>query len=90
MAIMKTVQIAELKARLSEYLRGVRAGQPLTVLDRKTPVARIVPVGDAKPRLTIRKADRKAPAFGSIRWPTVLSVPGDIVDVLLEERENSR
>ena len=41
---MKTVRIAELKSRLSEYLRAVRNGETIAVLDRETPVAHIVPV----------------------------------------------
>jgi prevent-host-death family protein len=39
-----TVGIAELKSRLSEYLRRVRRGARITVLDRDTPVARLEPV----------------------------------------------
>jgi prevent-host-death family protein len=38
------LRVAELKARLSHYLRAVRAGRSLTVFDRDTPVARLVPV----------------------------------------------
>lgn len=41
---MRTVAIAELKARLSAELRRVREGDPVTVLDRRTPVAVIMPV----------------------------------------------
>jgi prevent-host-death family protein len=37
------VGIAELKARLSEYLARVQAGEELIVADRGKPVARIVP-----------------------------------------------
>jgi prevent-host-death family protein len=44
---MKQVRIAELKARLSEYLRAVRNGETIAVLDRDTPVAQIVPVRDS-------------------------------------------
>jgi prevent-host-death family protein len=40
---MSDVGIADLKARPSEHLRVVRNGATLTVLDRNTPVARIVP-----------------------------------------------
>ena len=39
------VGIAELKARLSEYLARVQAGEELIVTDRSRPVARLVPVG---------------------------------------------
>lgn len=40
---MTDVRIAELKAHLSEHLRSVRNGDTVTVLDRDTPVARLVP-----------------------------------------------
>jgi len=45
------------EARLSEHLRSVRNGGTLTVLDRDTPLARIVPYA-AQP-LEIRKAKRR-------------------------------
>jgi prevent-host-death family protein len=54
---MSEVGIAELKARLSEHLRSVRNGGTVTVLDRDTPIARIVPYA-AQP-LEIRKARRR-------------------------------
>jgi len=38
-----SVNIADLKNNLSRYLARVREGAELTVLDRDTPVARIVP-----------------------------------------------
>src|ERR1041385_3044426 len=41
---MRTVQIAELKNRLSAYLTMVRAGQEIIVCARKRPIARIVPL----------------------------------------------
>ena len=44
MAIMKTVNIAELKNRLSAYLNEVRTGHEVLVCDRHTPIARIVPI----------------------------------------------
>lgn len=40
---MRTVAIAELKAHLSAEIRRVRDGDPVTVLDRRTPVAVILP-----------------------------------------------
>ena len=42
--MLKTVNIAELKNRLSVYLKEVRAGQEVLVRDRNTPIARIVPI----------------------------------------------
>jgi prevent-host-death family protein len=41
---MKSVNIAELKNRLSLYLKEVKAGEEILVRDRDRPVARIVPL----------------------------------------------
>lgn len=41
---MRSVNIAELKNRLSAYLDEVKAGREILVRDRNTPVARIVPI----------------------------------------------
>ena len=38
------VGIRELKSRLSEYLRQVKAGETVTITDRGQPVGRIVPI----------------------------------------------
>jgi len=40
---MKSVNIAELKNRLSWYLNEVRAGEEILIRDRDLPIARIVP-----------------------------------------------
>ncbi|MGC2301349.1 MAG: type II toxin-antitoxin system Phd/YefM family antitoxin [Acidobacteriaceae bacterium] len=40
---MRTVKIGVLKNRLSAYLRHVRNGEEVVVLDRDKPVARILP-----------------------------------------------
>lgn len=41
---MHSVQIAELKNKLSAYLNFVRAGQEVIVRDRSIPIAKIVPL----------------------------------------------
>jgi len=41
---METAPIADLKARLSRFLKRVQAGEEILVTDRGTPVARLVPV----------------------------------------------
>ncbi len=78
---MKAVRIADLKARLSEHLRTVRKGRTLTVLDRDTPVARIVPYA-AEP-LEIRRATRRLRDLPLAPPP---STPTDSVSVLLDDR----
>jgi prevent-host-death family protein len=42
--VMKHAKVSELKARLSEFLAGVRAGGTVVVYDRVTPIARLVPI----------------------------------------------
>jgi prevent-host-death family protein len=79
--VMKTVRIADLKARLSEHLRSVREGGTLTVLDRDTPVARIVPYA-AQP-LEVRKATRH---LRDLKLPPKPSKRTDSVAVLIEDR----
>lgn len=41
---MKRIAIAVLKAKLSEYISKVRAGEELLLTDRNVPVAKIVPL----------------------------------------------
>jgi prevent-host-death family protein len=41
---MASVQIADLKNNLSAYLRRVRTGEELIICDRKSPIAKIVPL----------------------------------------------
>jgi prevent-host-death family protein len=78
---MSDVRIADLKARLSEHLRSVRNGGTLTVLDRDTPVARIVPYV-AQP-LEIRKAKRRP---RDLKLPPKPSKRTDGVALLVEDR----
>jgi prevent-host-death family protein len=86
---MKAVRIAELKARLSEYLRAVRRGETIAVLDRETPVAQIVPVRD-RTALRIRKPAPGTPRPNQVRLPKPLKLNIDVVQLLLEERQSHR
>ena len=80
--VISKVGIADLKARLSEHLRKVRKGQTLVVLDRDTPVARIVPY-DLQPALAVRRATRKP---RELRLPPPPPTPTDSLTVLLQDR----
>lgn len=79
---MNKVGIADLKAHLSEHLRRVRGGHTLTVLDRDTPVARIVPYAVEAP-LEVRRATRK-PA--DLRLPPPSSAATNSLALLLRDR----
>jgi prevent-host-death family protein len=86
---VKAVRIAELKARLSEYLRAVRRGETIAVLDRETRVAEIVPVRAAN-ALRIRKPAAGAPAPNRVPLPKPSTSKIDVVQVLLETRQSHR
>ena len=76
------VRVAELKAHLSEHLRRVRGGRTLTVLDRDTPVARIVPYQTDTP-LEIRRASRKP---SDLTLPRRRSGRTDSLSLLVQDR----
>ena len=86
---MRQVGIAQLKARLSEYLRAVRRGQTIAVLDRETPVARIVPISD-RAMLRVRRAAPGAPPPNRVPLPPALVLKVDVVSLLREERQPNR
>lgn len=86
---MRQVRIAELKARLSEYLRAVRRGETIAVLDRDTLVAEIIPVRERFP-LRVRKPVPGTPPPNRVRLPKPAKLNVDVVQFLLEERQGSR
>jgi prevent-host-death family protein len=86
---MRSVRIAELKSRLSEYLDAVRQGETIAVLNRETLVAQIVPVRE-QASLRIRKPAPGTPAPNRVPLPKALATDIDVVDLLLEERQVQR
>jgi antitoxin (DNA-binding transcriptional repressor) of toxin-antitoxin stability system len=78
---VKAVGIADLKARLSEHLKWVRKGRTLTVLDRDTPVAQIIPF--TAEAIEVRRATRR---LKDLRLPPAPSRPTDSLGVLLDDR----
>ena len=87
---MKAVRIADLKSHLSEHLRVVRRGQSLTVLDRDTPIALIIPAGDTKQALRIRRPPPGGPKPSEVHVPPPLPAGTDAVALLLEDRKRGR
>ena len=87
--IVRTVNIGELKARLSAHLQFVKNGEEVLVCDRNKPVARIIPCqlqdqSERERRLIARgvlvppKKKRK----GRLTWPTP---PGNVPDEVMEQ-----
>jgi len=100
---MIRASVSETKNRLSHFIRLVRGGEEVEIMDRDTPVARIVHV--SKSSDTHRKASwvGEAVRLGLIRPPKKQgvspevvkggSIPaegGEVLQALLEEREESR
>ena len=86
---MKSVRIADFKARLSEHLRYVRRGHGVTILDRDTPVAQVLPLGQGG-GLAVRPPLGQHRTLGEVPLPARLPLRGDVVALLLEERQGER
>lgn len=98
---MKTAAVSELKARLSEFLTQVKAGNEVLITDRGKPVARLVPVtsSDVKGRKQslismekqglIKLGTSKLPK-GFWRMKRGEDRGGLVRKALLEEREEGR
>ncbi len=96
-----TVKIAELKNRLSHYLRRVQRGESILVCDRDRVIARIERAGTLAPapgddaewldRLERRGVVRRGTGSLSRKWlASRPRVNADVVAALLQEREESR
>lgn len=80
----RSVRIADLKASLSKHLRAAQRGQSVTVLDRDTPIARIVPVDQPAERLVTRPASLD---WHDVELPPRLELDVDLVRLLREDRD---
>jgi len=93
---MKRVSVTDLKNRLSEFLRLVKRGETIEVLERNVPIARIEAVQPTKDwhdayleelerRGILRPPQVKPdPDFFKNRPPTPCKV--DVVKILIEQR----
>jgi prevent-host-death family protein len=84
---MLKAQISKLKSGLSGYLKKVRAGQRIIVLDRDVPVAQIIPIRKRKAGLEIRKATKSFPNLSAKRRSIKLKGGRDIVEAIREDRD---
>ncbi len=96
LAIMRSVRIGELKNHLSRYLRVVRGGTRLVVMDRDTPVAELGPITSAGKAAANRRDDliRRGVLVPAPRGSLTLdalgppvSCRGDVVAVLRADRD---
>jgi prevent-host-death family protein len=96
---MRTVKIGELKAKLSAHIRFVKNGEEVLILERNTPVARLVSAGpldgyDERTRRLIAAGvltPPRNPGVGDREWP---EPPGPMISrevmeqVWREERDS--
>lgn len=87
LVVMTNVGIADLKANLSRHLKAVRRGESITVLDRDTPVARIVPIETTSNGLVIRHPPKNRRRLCDIPLPRrPKGLKTDVVELLLQLR----
>lgn len=86
---MRTVNIGDLKARLSAHIQLVRDGEEVLVCDRNRPVARIVPCRleglSAQERRLVSRGVLTPPLNkrpSSVSWP---EPPGKVSDKVMEQ-----
>ena len=89
LVMKKETGIADLKARLSEYLRAVRGGREITVVDRNQPVATIVPYRPGG-RLSVREPAGQYRRLSAVPLPRPVRLKVDPVALLLEDRRRER
>lgn len=82
---MKAVKISEFKARLAKYIRLVKGGEELEILDRGNPVARVT-MASGRSKLEIQPPQK--PSEGLAKLSSKISTPfsGEVMDLLTEER----
>jgi len=82
---MKTARVSELKARLSSFLAEVRKGNTVVVLDRRTPIARLIPYENTQ-ELKVTEPIRPPAELRDLK-PIRLRKKMDPVQFLREARE---
>jgi prevent-host-death family protein len=103
---MIKVNITEIKNRLSHYLRLVKGGEEIEIVDRKTPLARVVGIANAPDSkqgsswvkemydlgiVLLPKKNQVSSNFSNI--DEVISIGGNacgVLDALLDERNKGR
>ena len=83
---MKRVNVSELKAKLSQYLRGVRQGHEVLVLDHNLPVARLMAVPQDQALAFQPESLSAREVFGNLPALRGKRGEGNSLDILLADR----
>lgn len=84
--VMISVNIAVLKAKLSFYLGQVKLGNEILVMDRNTPVARMVPSASRPQAVTLVKAKKAPASLRALKFQPVKRRI-DSIELLREDRD---
>jgi prevent-host-death family protein len=91
----RTASVVNVKARLSEYIRLVKAGREVVITERGVPVARLMPLDDAERkssrRLRLTREGALKPGRGRVprllqESPTGERVGEQVLAALMAER----
>ncbi len=78
---------------IDDYLvvmKTVRIAETLTVMDRSTPIAWVVPYAAGGEALVVRAPAGHLPSLQRVPLPPPLKIGIDVVDLLLEDRQGDR
>lgn len=84
---MKKANISKIKAELSKYLRLVRSGEEVMIMDRDQPVAKLVGVNAAN-TVAIKEPSADLKSILVVADKRVFNETLDILDVLTQDRED--
>ncbi len=96
---MVSVNVAELKNRLSKYLTFVKGGEEIVIRDRNLPVAKLVPFSTeeaSEEELLLVAAGKMRLPKSSVKVGDLLKIPtgkvagSEGIQALLDEREEPR
>ena len=82
--VMELVSVAQLKSRLSHYLKAVRRGKEITVTSHRHSIARIVPMENTRADLKIIPARKPVSSLKKLKG---VKLKVDLVADLLADRE---
>jgi prevent-host-death family protein len=80
---MKSVSVAELKSKLSEYLAAVKSGKEIVITSHRHSIARIVPMKESATDLKIIPARKPVSTLKQIKG---VKLRVDLVADLLADR----
>ncbi len=85
---MRSVNIAEFKAKMGRYLRLVRAGAEIILMDRNHPVAKISPLPKGSGKISVRAPSENPKEIASLSFAPVRGRRTNSLSFLLEDRRS--